>query len=898
MKLRGFRMELNEIETILLTYPGIQQAVVALLNDEEPKLVAYYTAKSTQIDIDALKKFLSQHLPAFMLPTIYEPLTQFPRLPSGKIDRKHLPIPKSKPQTNPYHAPKTALEVAIARIMAPILKLSTISITDDFFYDLGGHSLNAAAVISELRKHPACQHLSMLDLYQQRTIQNLAKFCTQVHNTHPHTQKTPFQSASPPRYRWAAGCQILGVLCGYALTSWQIFGVIFAYFWTLSHHGLHPLSLLTLGCLLAVSISIGSLLLVITCKWILLGRVKPGKYPLWGWFYLRWWFVGRLEMLLFSAHHFVGTPVMLWYYRWMGAKIGKHCHIHTPHMSMHDLIQIGDHTSINHDAVLKAYFIDDGYLHLGPITIGTDCYIGTRAVLSIHSTLANQAILDDLSLLPSHASIPNQQFFSGSPAQAIPCPPMHITQNIRERSARNPLRRILIGILQCVAIPFVVLMHYGLYCPPLYWLTTVYQHHGLLYALLALPSAALGYFLLLTASTIILKYLSRPVQAGYFSVHSWIWLKHWIISRLLDLPESLAMADSMYYPMFLRLLGAKLGADVEMSEISHLTPELISVHEEGFVAAYASIGAPQMYHDQMCLQSTTIGKESFVGNRGVLPQGTHLQDGSLLACLSVLSPRAEQTHMKHATWLGSPAILLPNRENANVNIALDYQKPSRRLILSRLGIEFIRIIIPSALNVLHFFLLYTVWVCGLSLAKLLVVFPIAELSIMLSIVAAFIALKWILIGRYRPEIFPLWHPFIRRKDIVEYTYGYFLHQHVIQLIMGSPLMTLLLRALGTQIGRYAYIETGSFEEFDLIHIEDEVAINSNAIIQTHLFEDRIFKMSHIKIQSRCTIGRDSIVLYDTQMEPDSKLGSLSLLMKGETLPANSVWEGCPAQVVD
>ncbi|PJD90756.1 MAG: peptide synthetase [Legionella sp.] len=898
VKLRGFRLELNEIETVLMTYPGIKQAVVSVVTQDEPKLVAYYvTESSKKLDIQALKTFLSQSLPAFMLPSIYEALHEFPLLPSGKVNRKQLPLPTSKPQSNPYHAPKTALEMKIAQIISEVLKTKKVSIKDDFFYDLGGHSLTAAAVISQLRKQPECHHLSMLDLYHHRTIEQLAKACdTLSHKT--HTAHAPqFQRTSKWSYRLNALGQAWGIISGYALTSWQIFIFLSAYFWVSYRYPLLSLTSIKIFLGLAIAVPLGSLLVVIAAKWLLLGRIKPGKHRLWGWFYLRWWFVMRLEQMLFPMHHFVGTPLMTLYHRLMGAKIGKQCHINTPYLSVHDLITIGDHASVNHDAVLKAYFVEDGWLHLGPITIGSDCFIGVRAVLSIHSGMNAHSVLEDLSMVPSHQILEAHNYYSGSPAQKAPCPETHITQHAAQRSSQPKLRRFVMGGLQCAAILLVELIHYGLYFLPLYWIASMYVHTSLIETIFLTPFAALMYLGLLCSSIIAFKHISLPTQKGYVDRHSLGWLKHWITLKLLELPEILVMADSLYYPLFLRLLGAKLGHDVEMSEVSHLSPDLLTIHDHGFVAAYASIAASKIYHEQVSFAQATIGKESFVGNRGILPQHSHLHDGGLLGCLSIMPTDTEQASLKHATWLGSPSILLPNREASAHHTEPLYNEPNRWMKLSRFFIESLRILIPPTLMLCHFFLLYSLFLSNLSSTQIFLLFPIVEIGIMLSITGLFVFLKWAIIGKYKPDVIPLWHPFIRRKDIVEYTYGYFLHSQIIQLILGTPFMTALLRLLGTKIGRYAYIETGSFEEFDLIHIDDEVEINSNAIIQTHLYEDRIFKMSNLHIRSFCNIGRDSIVLYDTEMEPHSKLGSLSLLMKGETLPAGSIWEGCPAQAV-
>jgi non-ribosomal peptide synthetase-like protein len=103
--------------------------------------------------------------------------------------------------------------------------------------------------------------------------------------------------------------------------------------------------------------------------------------------------------------------------------------------------------------------------------------------------------------------------------------------------------------------------------------------------------------------------------------------------------------------------------------------------------------------------------------------------------------------------------------------------------------------------------------------------------------------------------------------------------------------------MGAKIGTRVYLGTTQFTEYDLVEIGDDVALNTDCTIQTHLFEDRVMKMSQIKIGDRCSVGAMSLVLYDTRMEDGSTLGDLSLLMKGEVLPAGSRWQGIPARCV-
>ena len=110
-------------------------------------------------------------------------------------------------------------------------------------------------------------------------------------------------------------------------------------------------------------------------------------------------------------------------------------------------------------------------------------------------------------------------------------------------------------------------------------------------------------------------------------------------------------------------------------------------------------------------------------------------------------------------------------------------------------------------------------------------------------------------------------------------------------------MAPLLRLFGTRMGRRVYCETTFITEFDLVRVADDAAIGGLTSLQTHLFEDRVMKMSYVQVGQGCTIGARSIVLYDSVMEAGAKLDALSLLMKSEVLPSQSTWQGIPARLV-
>jgi len=117
---------------------------------------------------------------------------------------------------------------------------------------------------------------------------------------------------------------------------------------------------------------------------------------------------------------------------------------------------------------------------------------------------------------------------------------------------------------------------------------------------------------------------------------------------------------------------------------------------------------------------------------------------------------------------------------------------------------------------------------------------------------------------------------------------------VLDALLGTPMLPWYLRLLGARIGRRVYTHTTGLLEWDMVDIGDHVALNNDCVMQSHLFEDRVLKASGFRIGNDCTVGALSVVLYDSVMEDGAKLGPLSLLMKGERLPAGSAWSGIPA----
>jgi non-ribosomal peptide synthetase-like protein len=173
--------------------------------------------------------------------------------------------------------------------------------------------------------------------------------------------------------------------------------------------------------------------------------------------------------------------------------------------------------------------------------------------------------------------------------------------------------------------------------------------------------------------------------------------------------------------------------------------------------------------------------------------------------------------------------------------------------------------------------------------------PVVYGAICLCIALIAAAVKWVVIGRFRRFVRPLWTFFVWRLECVNALYEFLVTPLALEPLHGTPFLPWYLRLLGARIGRRTYIHTTGFLEFDLVELGDHVALNDDCIMQTHLFEDRVLKSAPVLVGAGCSVGAASVVLYDSEMCPGSGLAPLSLLMKGEMLPAGTNWAGNPAR---
>ncbi|MCT4619882.1 MAG: amino acid adenylation domain-containing protein, partial [Marinisporobacter sp.] len=176
VKIRGFRIEPGEIESNILKHRLVKEAVVIDRKDKgNDKYLCAYIVAEKELDVSDLRMHLSKKLPEYMIPSYFVQLEKIPLTPNGKIDRKALPQPEGNISTGvKYEAPSNNIEEKLVEIWKEILGIEKIGINDSFF-NVGGHSLKAATMVSKMHKEMNVE-VPLREVFKLATVKKLARY--------------------------------------------------------------------------------------------------------------------------------------------------------------------------------------------------------------------------------------------------------------------------------------------------------------------------------------------------------------------------------------------------------------------------------------------------------------------------------------------------------------------------------------------------------------------------------------------------------------------------------------------------------------------------------------------------------------------------------------------------
>ncbi|MBL7726841.1 MAG: amino acid adenylation domain-containing protein, partial [Dinghuibacter sp.] len=172
VKIRGFRIEPGEIENQVLQFPGIQEAVLVTAKESDRNfLIAYYRSEN-RIEPAAIRDYLKQHLPEYMVPAYFIPVTTWPLTPNGKLDKKALPGITESTGSESYVVPETEEELLLCGVWSAVLGRDRIGVRDNFF-SVGGDSIKSIQIVSRIQQ--LGYSLNVNDIFTAQTVGELAK---------------------------------------------------------------------------------------------------------------------------------------------------------------------------------------------------------------------------------------------------------------------------------------------------------------------------------------------------------------------------------------------------------------------------------------------------------------------------------------------------------------------------------------------------------------------------------------------------------------------------------------------------------------------------------------------------------------------------------------------------
>jgi non-ribosomal peptide synthetase-like protein len=212
--------------------------------------------------------------------------------------------------------------------------------------------------------------------------------------------------------------------------------------------------------------------------------------------------------------------------------------------------------------------------------------------------------------------------------------------------------------------------------------------------------------------------------------------------------------------------------------------------------------------------------------------------------------------------------------------------------------DLLRIMLPATVSVALgslVFLLFESIATRAGALELVLVAPFVVLAAGLCAVGLTVGAKWLLMGRYHPGDHPLWSFFVWRDEIMNTLHEKLAGAWLLSMALGTPLMPLYLRAMGSKVGQSVWFESLNVTEYDLVDLRDGCAVNRAACVQTHLFHDRLLRLGPSVLGRDSTLGPRSALLPDASIGSGCTIGAGSVVLRGEQMPPRTRWHGVPVE---
>jgi len=687
-------------------------------------------------------------------------------------------------------------------------------------------------------------------------------------------------------------------------------------------------------------------LVAVLAKWTVIGRYKAGAHQLWGSYYLRWWIVDQTLQVCGRGVFRHSGRSLIWYYRLLGAKIGRDVSIHpSARFAEHDLLTIGDGSAIDNVSV-RAFTLGAGAMRLEPLTLGKSVTVAAKVALVPGMPVPDYSVLAPLSSsydlpAPARTDLPPRLPPPGLPAGAGQCTMRFPAPGIGYRALGYA---ILLGVCLLEQLPVLLVLRAMVdspwYIPHLsnvreviVWFLTP-QRIGYYLALrvvraVVLPIVRLG------ACIAVKRLIIGKFTEGRRDRSEWNLFKHWLMASLLPgeaLQDVGHLVGAHYEGMtlILRLLGAKVGERVYWPGSSFeglVEYDLLEVGDDCVFGSRSIIRCADATHAArvtvckganvgdrcVLLPGSTVGVNAVLGSGGILQKGSVMAPGSMhvgsyrgravvldegdvaAADAPTLKPFGSAFYLGNA-----PYFVIPGWMHGLIGaLARSWAVVHRALTLSLSlfatasllgGVES-----PDFLGASRLALF----------VRFLLMFIVIQNAATVVAVGAAIVLKWGLMGRRtvgdhswdRSPFCQRWQVYLASTVIIRHAYY---GRGILEYLHGSAYLVWYFRALGCHIGRDVCLyPTGAdpmMTEPDLVQIGDEACVDDASLI-AHINSRGRFSLNRVVVGPGATLRAFSRLLSGAAMMPRATVLEHTLVLGGDVVDEDSIWQGWPGREI-
>ncbi|CAF1496030.1 unnamed protein product [Adineta ricciae] len=859
VKLRGQRIELGEIERCLRDASSNVTSSVVVKSGKD-HLIAY--VQGYDIDKDKLHNYCRSHLAFFMIPSLIIVLEQFPLNPNGKLDRKLLPTPDFSAITDCQRIDQwklTELEERLLPIFAQAFHVESPNVNVPFG-QFGGTSLDVIIALSMIRQQIS-ENIGITTLYENPSIRQLAqvleplivteekdkqKQSSEILTTIKLKEEDDHQQHILPSL-FIETLGIIFLICQWLSPIWMMY------------HSNNYFSILL--------IPLVHLCMYVICQRLLLcSENQMTKIDsLYSWNYYRWWFLERLWTINNSywLKHVFGTSLYNFYLRLCGARIGHGVHIYSTFIDAPWLLEIGDSTFIDTDVIFSNLSYDIQTYQLNRIRIGSHCSIGTRCVLYDEVTIEDKTYIESMSKVTGHFSSIIK----------------HSSINHRSFSWKQIIYQFI--LLSCLLILHGILL-----------ILTFHMYQLYLIIWIPIPIAIAFSCLFWTITSLIivmflLKFLVGCVTPGNYPVNSYyflrrIWFRQLIISSF---HHSFDLFSS-YNPIsntLLCWLNAEIGADVKLGEfhpILSFPSNLLRIEQGVTTFAKVRLSSYEITQTGDChLSPIILGSYSNLGNGCTLMPGTQLPPKTMVGNLTLVT-RNTSISACGTVLVGIPArpmpFVMPKEEQIPSDTFPSLNSSSFYAFTNTCIIYFL----GKCLFISNYYLFP------------IVIAPIVHLCLFCLIHRCSILSSSSETTLTYSQTINRTHEFLSTA-IIEF------NLFLSPFLSKTQYLVNLFRFLGAHIGKDVILPSiDCLTDPHLVTIGNHVRLQRDSCLQSHTFEQRIFKLAPIHVQDSTVLMSYSNVLAGSILHGRNRLYPLTLVMKYDQLPMNTIWSDVPARRID